>query len=313
MGKYITRRIILAVFTLVGVITCVFLLLRTLPGDPAQLILGEFATPETLAGMRKTLGLDKPLYTQFAIFLRDKVLLNFGRSIVTRQPVINEIAWVLPFTVHLALAASLISSFLGILTGILSAKMRDTVVDHISRLLSLIGISMPEFWFGILLVQAFAIRVNLFPAIGGGNINDIGDLLYHLVLPALALGMAMAALTARMTRSSMLEVLGQDYIRTALAKGLPESVTIWRHALRNALIPIITIIGLNTGRLLGGAVIIEIVYARPGLGKLLVDAIFSRDYPMVEGVITVIATVFILVNLIVDLTYAFIDPRIRYE
>jgi ABC-type dipeptide/oligopeptide/nickel transport system permease component len=185
--------------------------------------------------------------------------------------------------------------------------------DHIARVLSLIGISMPEFWFGILLVQAFSIRMNLFPAIGGGTEGNLGSILLHLILPALALGMSLAALTARMTRSSMLEVLGQDYIRTALAKGNTESATLWKHALRNALIPIVTIIGLNMGRLLGGAVIIEIVFARPGLGKLLVDSIFARDYPMVEAVITIIATVFIAVNLVVDLTYAIIDPRIRYD
>lgn len=312
MGKYLIRRIFLAFFTLIGVITCVFLLLRALPGDPAELILGEFATPENLTVVRAKLGLDKPLYIQYLIFLKDMIQLNFGRSIVTRQPVLHEIQWVIPFTIHLALAATAISTLLGVLTGIISAKARNTIKDHVSRILSLIGISMPEFWFGILLVQAFSIRIKLFPAIGGGNKNDFLSLLLHLALPALALGMSLTALTARMTRSSILDVLGQDYIRTALAKGLSETATLWKHALRNALIPIVTIIGLNMGRLLGGAVIIEIVFARPGLGKLLVDSIFARDYPIVEGVITVIATVFIFVNLLVDWTYALIDPRIRY-
>lgn len=313
MGKYLIRRIFLALFSLIGVITCVFLLLRALPGDPAALILGEFATPETLALVRTKLGLDKPLYIQYFIFLQDMVQLDFGRSIVTRQPVFNEIRWVLPYTIHLALAATAISSLLGVMAGILSAKARNTTKDHFTRILSLIGISMPEFWVGILLVQTFSIRMKLFPAIGGGREGDVMSIIMHLILPALALGLALTALTARMTRSSMLEVLGQDYIRTALAKGMTETAVLWKHALRNALIPIVTIIGLNMGRLLGGAVIIEIVFARPGLGKLLVDSIFARDYPMVEGVITVIATVFIVVNLVVDLTYAFIDPRIRYE
>ena len=313
MGKYLVRRIFLALFSLIGVITCVFLLLRALPGDPAELILGEFATPETLALVRTKLGLDKPLYIQYFIFLKDMVQLDFGRSIVTRQPVFNEIRWVIPFTIHLALAATAISSLLGVIAGILSAKARNTIKDHFTRILSLIGISMPEFWIGILLVQAFSIRIKLFPAIGGGREGDVMSIILHLILPALALGMALTALTARMTRSSMLEVLSQDYIRTALAKGMTETAALWKHALRNALIPIVTIIGLNMGRLLGGAVIIETVFARPGLGKLLVDSIFARDYPIVEGVITVIATVFIVVNLLVDLTYALIDPRIRYE
>ena len=313
MGKYLIRRIFLAFFSLIGVITCVFLLLRALPGDPAELILGEYATPETLAQIRTKLGLNKPLYVQYLIFIKDMFQLDFGRSIVTRQPVLNEIRWVMPFTIHLALAATAISSIIGVITGIISAKARNSLKDHFYRILSLIGISMPEFWFGILLVQAFSIRIKLFPAIGGGREGDIISILLHLILPALALGMALAALTARMTRSSMLEVLGQDYIRTALAKGMSDTAALWKHALRNALIPIVTIIGLNMGRLLGGAVIIEMVFARPGLGKLLVDSIFARDYPMVEGIITVIATVFILVNLIVDLTYALIDPRIRYE
>lgn len=303
----------LAFFTLLGVITCVFLLLRILPGDPAQLILGEFATPETLQQVRQALGLDRPLHVQYLIYLKDIIGLDFGKSVVTRQAVMTEIAWVFPYTLHLAVAATIISSIIGILAGIISARARNTFSDHVSRLLSLIGISMPEFWFGILLVQAFSIRLNLLPAIGGGDETSYLNLLYHLILPALALGMAMAALTARMTRSSMLEVLGQDYIRTARAKGLAEETVLWKHALRNALIPIVTITGLNTGRLLGGAVIVEMVFARPGLGKLLVDSIFARDYPMVEGVITVIATLFIAVNLVVDLSYAFIDPRIRYD
>jgi peptide/nickel transport system permease protein len=311
--KYILQRLILAAFTLIGVLTCVFLLLRALPGDPAQLILGEFATPASLEQLREQLGLNRPLYTQYVIFVKDMSQLDFGRSIVTRQSVVQEIRWVLPHTVYLALAAMLISAILGTVTGIISARARNTAFDHISRVISLIGMSMPEFWFGILLVQIFALRLNLFPAIGGGQSGNPLDILYHLVLPATALGMAMAALTARMTRSSMLEVLNQDYIRTARAKGLSVNATMTRHALRNAMIPIVTIIGLNTGRLLGGAVIIEIVYARPGLGKLLVDAIFARDYPTVQGVITVIALAFILVNLLVDLTYAVIDPRIQYD
>ena len=312
MGKYIIRRVFFAFFSLLGVVTCVFLLLRTLPGDPAEMILGEFATPDNLAHLRAKLGLDKPLLVQFAIFVKDMMQFEFGRSVVTRQPVINEILWVMPFTVHLALAATAISTVIGVLSGIFSAKARNSTMDHVSRILSLFGISMPEFWFGILLVQVFSIRFKVFPAIGGGQ-GDLGSILLHLVLPALALGMSLAALTARMTRSSMLDVLGQDYIRTALAKGQTQQGALWKHALRNALIPIVTIIGLNMGRLLGGAVIIEMVFARPGLGKLLVDSIFARDYPMVEAVITVIATVFIGVNLIVDLTYALIDPRIRYE
>lgn len=313
MKNYVLKRFFYAFFTLFGVITCVFLLLRALPGDPAELILGEFTTPESLAQLRQKLGLDQPLLVQYLIYLKDMALLKFGRSIVTRQPAMDEIARVISFTIHLAIAATLVSAILGIFTGILSARARNQVKDHVSRVLSLIGISMPEFWLGILLVQAFAIHIRIFPAIGGGNLDDTGSILYHLVLPAVALGTAMAALTSRMTRSSMLEVLGQDFIRTARAKGLSEKTTIWKHALRNALIPIVTIIGLNTGRLLGGAVVTEIVFARPGLGKLLVDSIFSRDYPMVEIVIVVIASLFIVVNLIVDLSYALIDPRIRYE
>jgi peptide/nickel transport system permease protein len=313
MGRYLGRRVFLSIFSLIGVITCVFLLLRVLPGDPAELILGEFATPENLAQLRAKLGLDKPLYAQYFVFLKSVFQMEFGRSVVTRQPVLKEIGWVLPYTIHLAIAATAISAMVGIFAGILSAKVRNSILDHFSRILSLIGISMPEFWFGILLIQGFSVRLKLFPAIGGGLEGDWLSIFYHLVLPAFALGMAMAALTARMTRSAMLEVLEQDYIRTARAKGMAETPIMWKHALRNALIPIVTIIGLNMGRLLGGAVIIEIVFARPGLGKLLVDSIFARDYPVVEAVITLIAGIFIFVNLVVDITYGIIDPRVKYE
>jgi peptide/nickel transport system permease protein len=313
MTKYIIKRIFFSLFSLLGVVTCVFLLLRALPGDPAELILGEFATPETLFNLKEKLGLNKPLFVQYFIFIKNIIHFDFGRSLVNHQPVFNEIKWVLPFTIHLAFAATIISTFIGVLSGILSAKARNSFKDHVSRILSLIGISMPEFWLGILLVQVFSIHFDIFPSIGAGNIGDWGSILMHLVLPATALGMSLAALTARMTRSAMLEVLGQDYIRTAYAKGQTATGTLWKHALRNALIPIVTIVGLNIGRLLGGAVVIEMVFARPGLGKLLVDSIFARDYPMVEGVIAIIATVFIVVNLLVDLTYGLIDPRLSYE
>lgn len=306
MLNYIVRRLLLAIPVLWGVVTLVFLALRLIPGDPAQVMAGEAAPFEVVQAIRREFGLDRPLIVQYGMFLGRLVRGDLGRSVRSRAPVTTEIAARFPATVELALASMVVATLIGVTAGILAAIYQNTVVDYVGMVIALLGISVPVFWLGLVLMWIFSVQLGWFPVVGRGTLR-------HLVLPAVALGASAAGMIARMTRSSMLEVLRQDHIRTAWAKGLPSRAVHLRHALRNALIPVVTIVGLQVGGLLGGAVLTETVFAWPGIGRLAVDSILNRDYPVVQGVVILVAAVFVFTNLTVDLLYSFIDPRIRYE
>lgn len=313
MLPFIARRLLYAIPTLLGVTFLVFISVRLIPGDPAVAIAGERATPELIAQVREDLGLDEPLLTQYGRFMAALVTGDLGTSLRTRLPVAPEVWRRLLQTLLLAAVSLLLASAVGMLLGILSATKPYSVVDNLGMLLALIGVSTPVFWLGLMLMLLFSVELPklmglsepIFPPTGSGTWK-------HLVMPAVTLAAYSTAIIARMTRSSMLDVVSHDYIRTARAKGLSEKVITYRHALRNALVPVITVQGLQFGTLLGGAVLTESVFAWPGLGRYLVDAIFLRDYPVVQASILVIAMGFIFINLIVDLVYAVVDPRIRY-
>jgi peptide/nickel transport system permease protein len=306
MFNYVVKRLLSTLPVLVGISLIVFLLLRALPGDPAQVIAGELATKEAVEAIRTQLGLDKPLYVQYAIFMSSLAVLDLGKSARTGQSVISEIWARLPNTLLLAVVSTGIACLLGIPAGIISSVRHYTLLDYAVMVLALFGISMPVFWLGLMLIIVFSVKLHLLPAGGIGTLR-------HLILPSLTLAFFSTAFIARMTRSSMLEVMGQEFITTARSKGLLEKVVVLKHALRNAFIPIITVIGLQFGSLLGGAVLTETVFAWPGIGRLIVDSILARDYPMVQGVVLIFALLYILVNLIVDILYAYIDPRIHYD
>jgi ABC-type dipeptide/oligopeptide/nickel transport system permease component len=279
---------------------------RLLPGDPARVIAGLLASPEDVERIRHQMGLDQPLWVQYVDFLSSLLHLNLGTSAHTNAPVIEEIGSRLPYTIELAVIALAIAVTAGIFAGVVAAIRRNTSLDLLISGLSVFGVSMPVYWLGLMMIIVFAIELHLFPAAGADEPTSI-------VMPALTLALFSVGLIARMTRSSMLEVLGQDYVRTARAKGAPFRVVVLRHALRNALLPIMTVIGLQFGALLGGAVVTETVFAWPGVGRLLVDSIFFRDYPVVQGLVLMFGTTFVLINLLVDLLYAYVDPRIHYS
>lgn len=306
MYAYLARRLLATIPVLFGVSLLVFSMLHLVPGDPVKMMLSEFqTTPEQLAKLRSQLYLDKPLPVQFARFVRGAVTGDLGYSIRTKRPVTAEIAANLPSTLELAVTGLAIAMVIGVTLGVLAAVKQHTWLDAGSMFFALIGVSMPSFWLGLLLIFALSLKIKLFPATGGGDVK-------HLVLPALTLGLSASAIIARLTRSSMLEVLRQEYITTARAKGLREGHVILGHALKNALIPVVTIFGLQFGQLLAGTVVIETVFGRPGIGRLVVDAILAKDFPLVQGIVLFVAVSYVLVNLIVDLLYALIDPRIRY-
>lgn len=313
MGRLVLRRLLAAVPTLLGVVVVTFLVVNLIPGDPVRAVLGDQATAAQIARTRSELGLDEPLLHQFFDYLARLLRGDLGTSIASRQSVTEQILARVPATATLAVAAVLISVAAGIPLGIVAATRRGKAADFISLIMSTVGVAAPTFWIGLLLSTAFAINLGWFPATGAGEPGDVGSIVLALVLPATALGLSGMALVARMTRSSMLDVLSEDYVRTARAKGLAERVVVYKHALRNAAIPIVTVIGLNFGQLLGGTIVMETVFARPGIGKLLLDAILGRDYPVVQGVTIVIAVTFLLVNLVTDLSYEFLDPRLRRE
>jgi peptide/nickel transport system permease protein len=303
---YIAKRILAAVPVLLGVSLLVFSMLHLVPGDPVRLMLSEFqTTPEQIERLRSQLHLDEPLPMQFGRYLWNASHGDLGTSIRTRRPVAVEIADNLPSTMQLTLAGLLVAGVLGVTLGIVAAVNQRSWIELASMLLALIGVSMPSFWLGLLLIFLLSLRLRIFPATGGGD-------LLHLVLPAVTLGLGAAAILARLTRSSMLEVLRQEYVTTARAKGLLEWVVITRHALKNALIPVVTIFGLQFGQLLAGTFVVETVFARPGLGRLVIDGILNKDLPIVQGVVLVVAAAYVVVNLLVDLMYGVLDPRIRY-
>lgn len=312
MTAFILKRLGFAAITLFAVLTIVFFIVRVLPGDPAMAILGDQASASALAALRVRLGLDVPLYQQYVEFLAGVLVGDWGVSMVSGRPVIEEILKVLPATIELTLASLVLGIAVGLPTGVWSAVRRNKLPDYLARIGSLIGLSFPAFVSAVLLLLLFAIQLRWFPVISSGQGDGLGDRLRDLALPAINLGLIMAAYITRVTRSAMLEVLNQDYVRTARAKGLAFAVIVWRHCLRNALIPVVTVVGLYLGILIGNSVLTEIVFNRPGLGKLIVGALNQRDYTMLQGMMVIYTLIVVLVNLVTDLTYGLIDPRIKY-
>lgn len=312
MGKYILKRLLGLIPVLIGVTLLVFTIMYFTPGDPATLMLGEEAPEEEVERMREQMGLNEPFIVQYGDFLFGAVQGDLGRSLSTGRPVISMIANRLPATILLATAALVVAVIIGVIAGIIASTRQYTVYDGGAMALALLGVSMPNFWLGLMFILFFSVFWNntfgypLFPASGFGTIR-------HLIMPAVVLGTAHASFITRITRSSMLEVLRQDYIRTARAKGLSEKVVVYVHALRNALMPIVTIAGLRWGILLGGSVITESIFAWPGVGRALIEGVRTQDYHLVQGILLVYAILFSLVNLGVDLLYAFIDPRIKAQ
>ncbi|MBZ5763545.1 ABC transporter permease [Rhizobium sp. VS19-DR104.2] len=309
MIGYAIRKLLLAIPTLIAMLTMVFVLVRLVPGDAAVAMLGDGASDAALQDLRAQLGLDQPIGVQYLHFLSDMITGNFGRSMVSGRTVFEEVALVLPYTLELAVAAMLIGAMFGIPLGIIAAVRRNQWPDYVSRFLSLLGLSFPGFVSAILLLLAFAVWLQWLPVMSRASSDPISHL-RNLLLPAINLGLIMTAYIARVTRSSMLDVMGEDYIRTARAKGVHPRTLILRHALGNALIPIVTVVGLYFGTLIGNSVLTEIVFTRPGLGKLILGALQSRDYTMLQALMVVFATFVILVNTITDLIYAYVDPRV---
>ncbi len=306
MIRYISTRLLATVPVVFGVTIAVFSMLYLIPGDPVKMMLSEFATsPEQIARMRAQLHLNEPFARQYGRFVWGAARGDLGQSIRDRRPVTTEILELLPATVQLAAAALAFSAALGITLGVVAAVRQNSWADLGSMAVALVGVSMPSFWLGLILIFIFSLHLGWLPATGGGDVS-------HLLMPAFALGLGASAIIARLTRSSMLDVLRMEYINTARAKGLAGPAVVLRHGLFNALIPIITIFGLQFGNLLAGTVIIETVFGRPGIGRLLVAAILDKDFPLVQGVVLFVAVGYVLINLAVDVVYAVVDPRIRY-
>jgi peptide/nickel transport system permease protein len=306
MINYLIRRILLTIPLALAVIFIVTVSFDLIPGDPAALILGEFATPEAVAELRASLGLDRSLPVRFVNYVGDILQGDLGRSIRDRRPVTQILAETFPFTLQLASAAILLALLVGIPLGILAAARPGSWVDNLIRIVSLAGLSMPVFWTGLVFIVIFSVNLRWFPVSGTGTWR-------HLVLPALTLALPSIAVLARMTRSTVLEALQEDYVRTARAKGVPPRSMLYKHTLRNALIPVVTVFGLQFGQMLGGAVLTETVFAWPGVGRLTVFAIFNRDYVLMQGLVLVLAMVYVTVSLLVDISYGLIDPRVAYS
>jgi peptide/nickel transport system permease protein len=300
--------------TLILVSITIFIVLMVIPGDPAQIILGIHATPETLRGLRHQLGLDRPVVTQYLCYMKNLAMGDMGRSIHYDVPICSLIISRLQVTLPLAILSMIFAVLLSIPMGTYSSLHRNRIGDHGIMVFSQIGLAVPAFWAGILLILLFSVTLHWFPA-GGFQPWLIDPLraLKSLILPALSLGVVRAAVLTRMTRSSMLEVLGEDYVRTARSKGMPERIVVYKHAFRNAIIPVVTIIGLQAGDLLAGAIIIENVFYLPGIGRLVFEAIGQRDLPVVQGVVLFITTIIVFINFMIDIVYRYLDPRIRYE
>ncbi len=334
MWAYTARRLLGIIPVLFGFSLLVFLFLHLIPGDPAVVMLGERAEPERIAALREKLGLERPLWEQYLFFVGNLLQGDLGTSIFNQLTIKEQLARRWPATFELAIAATLFAVILGIPFGILAAVRKNSIVDNLATSFSLLGVSLPVFWLGLLLVYLFAVNLQWLPA--GGRLSTDVDALFkpitgfyvldallqpqtfwdvarHLILPAITLGTIPLAILTRITRSAMLEVLSQDYVRTARAKGLNERVVIWRHAFKNALLPVVTIIGLQFGTLLGGAILTETIFSWPGIGSWVYEGILNRDYPVVQGGVIFVALVFVIVNLVVDLSYALLDPRIQYR
>ncbi|HOO32821.1 MAG TPA: ABC transporter permease [Thermotogota bacterium] len=327
MFRYLVRRLFLLLLVLFGVMILVFAVGRMIPGDPARVMLGERATEEMVQNMRVKLGLNEPVVVQFGIYFINVIKGDLGTSITQFQPVIKIIQSNFMATFELALMSVIWAVLIGIPVGILAAKKKDTIFDYTSMTIALFGVSMPVFWIGLIFILVFSVQLNWLPASGReiglfdafgelfrtGDFSVLWEAFSHIIMPSLALGSMFTAMIARMTRSSMLEVLDENYIETARAKGVKESRVINRHARKNAMIPVVTVIGMQIGSLMGGAVLTETVFAWPGIGRQLVEAIFARDYPLFQGIILMAAMFFAVANLIVDLLYGVLDPRIKLQ
>ena len=334
MARYVLRRIILLFPILFGVSLAVFLVMHLFTVDPAEIILGQYATPDQVAVVREELGLNKPIYVQFWDYISRAAQGDLGQSVITKTSITEELMKRFPATAELAVLAICIASVLGIGLGVVSAVKQNSLFDYGAMVVALLGVSMPIFWLGLMMIILFSVTLGWLPASGRiavgfrpeeitglylldslltGDTEAFWNALKHLMMPAIALGAYSTAIIARMTRATMLETIRQDYVRTARAKGLREPVVIVKHALRNALIPIVTVIGLQMGALLGGAVLTETVFSWPGIGSYIVDGIMVSDYPRVQGAVLLIATIFVLVNLIVDVLYCYLDPRIQHN
>jgi ABC-type dipeptide/oligopeptide/nickel transport system permease component len=307
--RHLARRLAQVLPTVFGALVLVFLVMRVLPGDPAISLLGTAATPEAVAALRRELGVDRPLPEQFAAYLGGAFRLDFGRSLALRAPVSRLVADAVPHTLLLTLGGTLVAALVGVPLGTVAALRRGTWLDYAASTGALLGVSVPVFVWGLLLLLAFSLHWRVFPTAGAGSTP--AEVLRALVLPSIATGFFLAGVVSRITRASVLQMLGQDYARTARAKGLGEAVVVGRHVLRNAIIPILTVIGLNIGTLLSGAVVAETVFTRPGIGRLALDAILARDYPVIQGVILISSFTVLLLNLVVDLLYGLADPRVR--
>ena len=312
MLRYVVTRLALAIPTFLAVLTLIFFVVRVIPGDPATAALGDYASQEAVEALRERMGLNAPLYVQYFRFLGDLLRGDLGKSLITGKPISELVMHVLPYTLQLTLSAIIVGAALGVPIGIYTAVHRNSFVDYLGRVLSLAGLSVPAFYLGILIMLLFAVKLDLFPAVGGGDLGDLKDNLSHLALPALSLGLIMTTSVTRLTRSAMLNVLNEDYIRTARAKGAKERVVIFRHALRAALVPIVSIIGVWAANLIADSVLTETVFARPGLGKMLVGAIMQRDYTALQSVMVIYTAFVVIVNLITDLVYSLVDPRITH-
>jgi peptide/nickel transport system permease protein len=311
--KYLIKRLAQVPLTLIGVVTVAFIILRLMPGDPVASYLGESADAASVASIKEHFGLDKPIYVQYFVTLKGIVCGDLGKSFLSGRPVAAEIGYVLPNTIALAVAALIFSSLAGMAAGIIAALRLNKFTDYLIMTLATLGVSMPLFWLGLLLLLVFSYHLDLFPVAGVAAGGSFLAQVHALVLPAFTLGFLFLALVARITRSSMAEILNSDFITTVRAKGASETLIIYKHALKNVMIPIVTVIGLNTGILIAGAVLTETVFARPGIGKLLVDAVLGKDYPVVEGIVLLVGIIYIFSNLAVDLLYGLLDPRIRYR
>ncbi|MCO5214839.1 MAG: ABC transporter permease [Thermomicrobiales bacterium] len=311
MLRHILRRLLLAIPTLWAVVTIIFLVVRVVPGDPARAVLGDYASEETINAYREQMGLNDSLWVQYKNYIFGLLQGDLGNSLVTRTPAWDQIRNVLPHTIELSIAAIILALAVGIPMGVISAMKRNTTIDYVTRVVSLAGLSAPAFYIGLLLMYIFAAKLGWFPAVGAGDFSDPWDNLRRLVLPALTLGMVETASVTRMTRSVMLNVLNADYVRTARAKGLVESRVMREHALRSAMVPIISLVGIFTIGLIGGSVLTEQVFGRPGLGSRLVGATRQFDYNMVQAIMVVYAFIIVIVNIIVDIVYTYVDPRVR--
>mgnify|MGYP001000661092 FL=1 len=314
MQRYLLRRALQLVPIMLGVSLITFFLIRLVPSNPALAILGVNATPDQIAYINSTYGLDKPIPVQYIYWMGKVLRFDLGRSIVYNQPTMELIISRFPATLQVGLFALLISLAISLPVGVISAVKKDSILDVLGRFFAFVGISMPGFWLGLLLIIVFAVTIPIFPIFGFVSIfADFAEGIRHQFLPAVTLGLSMAAMVTRMTRSCVLEVLQEDYITTARGKGLSPTLVVAKHVLKNAFIPVITVVGLQVGFIFGGSVLVEVIFAIPGLGRLMVDSIAQRDYPVIQALVLVYAITFVLVNLLVDVLYAVLDPRIRYQ